>query len=110
VYGAPSARSAPAWAWTCSRWAVYPIMCICWFGCPRPPAVAKIAQQVKGATAHLVTHTLAPRRRFKWQGAYSASSVSPSDLDAVFAYISASAGASCRWVPYPDWEQPPDEP
>jgi REP element-mobilizing transposase RayT len=54
---------------------------------PATLAVAKLAQQVKGASAHLVTHMVAPDQFFKWQGAYGAFSVSPHDLDTVCAYI-----------------------
>ncbi len=51
-------------------------------------AVATLVGQVKGASAHAITHeTLAAEGFFKWQGAYGAVSVSPQHLKQVAAYI-----------------------
>lgn len=55
---------------------------------PATLTVAKLMDQVKGASSHLVTHTVLPADGFfKWQGAYGAFTVSQRHLDAVANYI-----------------------
>ncbi len=54
---------------------------------PATLPLAELVKQVKGASAHLVTHEITPVRSFKWQGAYGAFSVSRSHLDRISAYI-----------------------
>jgi REP element-mobilizing transposase RayT len=76
---------------------------------PATVAVAKLAQQVKGASAHLITHVIAPDRFFKWQGAYGAFSVSPRDLDAVCAYIHHQREHHAAVSLIAEWEQPDDD-
>ena len=49
--------------------------------------VAKIVQEVKGASSHLVTHEIKPGEFFKWQGGYSAFTIRKSDVAVVQAYI-----------------------
>ncbi|HVF98991.1 MAG TPA: IS200/IS605 family transposase, partial [Chloroflexia bacterium] len=38
-------------------------------------SVAKLVQELKGASSHLVTHQLAPGAFFRWQGGYGALTV-----------------------------------
>ena len=54
---------------------------------PATVTIADLVGQVKGASAHLVTHQLAPGQFFKWQGAYAAFSVSPGAVTRVRDYI-----------------------
>ena len=46
-------------------------------GIPATLSIATLVHDLKGASAHLVTHELAPHDFFKWQGAYAAFSISP---------------------------------
>ena len=50
-------------------------------------SVALLAQGMKGASSHLVNHSLDPAAFFRWQGTYGAFSVSQNDLEQVGAYI-----------------------
>ncbi len=54
---------------------------------PTTLSIAELVQGAKGASAHLVTHQLAPGEFFKWQGAYGAFSVSPRHRVLVSDYI-----------------------
>ena len=54
---------------------------------PNALSVATLLKNVKGASAHLVTHELAPSTFFKWQPGYGSVSVSPRHLAQVAAYI-----------------------
>jgi putative transposase len=54
---------------------------------PTTLAVATLVKEVKGASSHLVTHTITPTEFFKWQGAYGAFTVSKDGVDRVSAYI-----------------------
>lgn len=54
---------------------------------PTTLPLATLVKQLKGTTSHLVTHTLAPDRRFKWQGGYGAFTVSRWDLPRIEQYI-----------------------
>jgi REP element-mobilizing transposase RayT len=49
--------------------------------------VAQLVGEMKGASSHLVTHHLQRGEFFKWQGSYSAFSVSPRALPVARAYI-----------------------
>lgn len=60
--------------------------------------------QVKGASAHLVTHLLAPNEFFKWQGAYAAFSVSPRAVDNVYRYIAYQREHHTKGSLVADWE------
>ena len=56
----------------------------------RLPAILSLStlmQQLKGTSAHLVTHQLTPHEFFKWQGGYAAFSVSPRHIQQVADYI-----------------------
>ncbi len=54
---------------------------------PASISLAEIIGQVKGASAHLVTHEVAPGEFFKWQGGYGAFSVSARNLQQACNYI-----------------------
>lgn len=53
--------------------------------------VAKLVQEVKGSSSHLVTHVLRPEQPFKWQGAYGAFTVAKKHVPAVTRYIEAQS-------------------
>ena len=55
---------------------------------PSTLTIAQIAKDLKGTSSHLITHELACPK-FRWQGAYSAFSVSPEGVEAVCDYIQA---------------------
>ena len=50
-------------------------------------AVATLVKEVKGPSAHLVNHEIAPDEHFKWQGAYGAFTLSKGAAPAVSDYI-----------------------
>ncbi len=54
---------------------------------PATLSLSELLKQLKGTSAHLVTHQLAPGAFFKWQGGYAAFSVSPRHLRQVADYI-----------------------
>ena len=54
---------------------------------PASISLAELMRLIKGASAHLVTHQIAPGEFFKWQGGYGAFSVSLRHLDRVRDYI-----------------------
>ncbi|HEY8602655.1 MAG TPA: IS200/IS605 family transposase [Thermomicrobiales bacterium] len=54
---------------------------------PSPLSVADLARRAKGASAHLVTHTLAIGSSFKWQSGYGSVSISPRHLAQITHYI-----------------------
>ncbi len=54
---------------------------------PATIGLSYLLKQLKGTSAHLVTHQLAPGEFFKWQGGYAAFSVSPRHLRQVADYI-----------------------
>jgi len=54
---------------------------------PTTLAVADLAKRVKGASSHLVSHTVPGADGFKWQGSYAAFSVSKSMGPTVREYI-----------------------
>jgi putative transposase len=70
---------------------------------PATVSVAELAQGLKGASAHLVTHQLQPDEFFRWQGTYAAFSVSPRQLAKTKDYIArqrehhAIGGPAVRW-------------
>jgi REP element-mobilizing transposase RayT len=54
---------------------------------PSALSVSDLMRRVKGSSAHLATHTLAPATFFKWQPGYGSVSVSPRHLAQVSDYI-----------------------
>jgi REP element-mobilizing transposase RayT len=54
---------------------------------PATLSLSELMRRIKGASAHLATHQLAPGEFFKWQGGYGAFSVSPRHLGRVRDYI-----------------------
>src|SRR5689334_17137999 len=54
---------------------------------PSSISLGEIIGQVKGASAHLITHRIAPKEFFKWQGGYGAFSVSHRHVQQACDYI-----------------------
>ncbi|MDE3228537.1 MAG: IS200/IS605 family transposase [Chloroflexota bacterium] len=75
---------------------------------PATLTVADLAQRVKGASAHLVTHVVAPDTFFKWQGGYAAFSISQGHLDVVRAYIAHQKEHHHNGSLIPEWEDATD--
>jgi putative transposase len=50
-------------------------------------AVSKLAGEIKGVGSYAMTHSLAPRRPFRWQDGYGAFSLRKSDGPIVERYI-----------------------
>ena len=50
-------------------------------------AVATLVKEIKGASAHLVTHRLAPDTGFRWQTGYGAFTLRKSDTPTVRRYV-----------------------
>ncbi len=74
---------------------------------PATLPLAELVKQVKGASAHLVTHEITPARSFKWQGAYGAFSVSLGHLDRISAYIAHQREHHAGGSLIAAWEQLP---
>ena len=50
-------------------------------------SVSKLVKDTKGSSSHLITHKVQPGEFFKWQGSYSAFTVSKSLVPRIQAYI-----------------------
>ncbi len=72
---------------------------------PATVCIADLVGQVKGASAHLVTHRLAPGTFFKWQGAYAALSVGPQSVAQVKQYIARQREHHAEGSLIADWER-----
>ena len=54
---------------------------------PSTVAIAQLVKRMKGASSHFVNHEILPEGGFKWQGTYSAFSVSRWDVPKIVNYI-----------------------
>jgi len=68
-------------------------------------SVAQLAKEMKGASSHLITHEVAGRGSFKWQGSYGAFSVSLGDVAGIRAYVRAQKEHHARNEVVADWER-----
>ncbi len=50
-------------------------------------SISELAKQVKGSSSHLATHQLGAGGRFRWQGGFGATTVTPGDVPHVARYI-----------------------
>jgi REP element-mobilizing transposase RayT len=73
---------------------------------PASLSVADLAKQVKGGSSHLATHAAAHEDFFKWQGGYSAFSVSPADVPRIRDYILRQKEHHFHDTVDPELEQP----
>jgi REP element-mobilizing transposase RayT len=71
-------------------------------------AVATLVKEIKGASAHFVTHTLASERPFRWQRGYGAFSLRKSDVPTVRDYILQQRNHHLTNTIASEWE-PPEE-
>ena len=72
---------------------------------PATLAPAELAKRVKGASAHLATHVIAPNQFFKWQGGYAAFSVRIGEIDRLCAYIAQQQEHHRLGFLIPEWEE-----
>jgi REP element-mobilizing transposase RayT len=49
--------------------------------------ISKLVHQIKGASSHYIAQIIRPDDFFKWQGGYSAFTVSPNQMKSISAYI-----------------------
>ena len=76
---------------------------------PATHSIAELVGQIKGASSHLITHSILPDDGFfKWQGAYGAFSVSLRHLDTVAHYIKHQREHHAAGTTLPAYE-PDDE-
>ena len=72
---------------------------------PATLTIADLVGQVKGVSAHLVTHKLTSNTEFfKWQGAYGAFSVSLHDVQTICDYIAHQREHHNANTPISAWE------
>jgi REP element-mobilizing transposase RayT len=50
-------------------------------------SIARLVQEIKGASSHFVTHELGRQGLFKWQGSYAAFSVGSTEFERVRSYV-----------------------
>ncbi|MGI8912715.1 MAG: IS200/IS605 family transposase [Chloroflexota bacterium] len=67
-------------------------------------AVARLVQQLKGVSSHLINHELDSPAGFKWQGAYGAFSVSPDAAPFVARYIALQKQHHAKGTLHLEWE------
>lgn len=72
---------------------------------PATLSIADLVKQVKGASAHLATHEVAPQKFFKWQGGYAAFSIGQRQLTTVRAYIIHQKEHHRNNTLVPEWEE-----
>jgi len=70
-------------------------------------AVADLVQQLKESSARLIARELGPGASFRWQGSYSAFSVSPDLVPAVAEYIRDQKAHHAAGTLKDVWEQAP---
>ena len=68
-------------------------------------AVATLAQEVKGASSHLVTHVITPDQFFKWQGAYGAFTLRKDEVASVRRYVERQKEHHAHDDLWVAWEQ-----
>ncbi len=74
---------------------------------PSTVTIAELVGQIKGASAHLVTHDIyTDGRFFKWQGAYGAFSVSPDAVPTICDYINHQKEHHTQATHIAEWEMP----
>ena len=68
-------------------------------------AVATLVKEIKGASAHLITHRLAPDAIFRWQTGYGAFSLRKDDTSTVRRYILHQKEHHASKTLRPEWER-----
>ena len=69
-------------------------------------AVSKLVKEIKGSSAHLITHRLAPDRPFRWQGGYGAFTLRTEDPPIVRRYVLNQEMHHARRTVNLEWESP----
>jgi putative transposase len=73
-------------------------------GFPPVLSISQFIKQIKGSSSHFVTHVIQPNEFFKWQGSYSAFTLSDRDIDAVDYYIKNQVTHHQQKSFIPQWE------
>ncbi len=76
---------------------------------PATLAVSDFVKHLKGSSAHLATHDIAPGEFFKWQGGYAAFSVGLDQLGTLRAYIRHQKEHHALDTLIQDWEEDTDD-
>ena len=67
-------------------------------------SIGKLVHQIKGASSHYIAQIYKPDDFFKWQGGYSAFTVSPFQVNAIIAYIEKQKHHHNSQTQRMDWE------
>ncbi|HEX8220311.1 MAG TPA: IS200/IS605 family transposase [Chloroflexia bacterium] len=67
-------------------------------------SVAKLVQEVKGASSHLMNHELTPNTFFRWQISYGALTVDKPGLPRLETYIRNQKTHHQQGLLMPEWE------
>ena len=73
-------------------------------GFPSTLTISRLLNELKGASSHLVTHRLQPGSWFKWQGSYSAFTVSYQAVEQVKAYVQCQKYHHNQALLWPEFE------
>ena len=68
-------------------------------------AVAMLVKEIKGASAHLITHRLVPDALFRWQPGYGAFTLRKSDTPTVRRYVLNQKEHHAKQTVRAEWEQ-----
>jgi putative transposase len=68
-------------------------------------AVSKLVKEVKGASAHLIPHRLAPDTPFRWQGGYGAFTLRKEDTLVVRRYVLHQKTHHASRTTHSEWER-----
>jgi len=77
----------------------------CLVSFPVTETIAGIVKQVKGSSSHLMTHEFAGPDGFKWQGSYSAFTVTKNAVDRVREYVLGQKQHHSSGTIWPEWER-----
>jgi putative transposase len=75
-------------------------------GFPPTLLLSDLIKQVKGSSAHLITHQIRSKEFFKWQGGYGAFTVSHRDIEQIASYIHNQPSNHSQKTLISTWELP----
>ena len=70
-------------------------------------SIGKLVHQIKGASSHYIAQIYRPDDFFKWQGGYSAFTVSPFQVNSIITYIENQKQHHYAQTQRMDWEYLP---
>jgi putative transposase len=68
-------------------------------------AVATLVKEIKGSSAHLISHRLAPDAVFRWQPGYGAFTLRKADMSTVRRYVLSQKEHHGKQTICAEWEQ-----